>query len=409
MNGARKMRLGLAGLGVASMLAVPDIARHPHVEIRAGADPRQVARDAFAAEFQAPTYESIEAMCADTDLDAIHILTPNRVHAEHAIVAAEHGKQVILDKPLAVSLEEADRVIAAVERNGVRLIVGHTQSLDAPIRKMADIVASGALGRPRTITTLFFSDWLYRPRSLDELDPAPGEGLLMRQGPVQADIVRMLGGGLVRSVRATTSAGEAARPINGGYAAFAEFENGASATMTYSGYGFFDSTELTYGVGLQGYPADPQTNRRSHELIDSFADRTAEAAFKDAARYGNARRAQPAEGTNQPERRHAFFGFTLVSCEQGDIRQTPTGLAVYSARGREDLEVSAGADWSQRYTTAELDLMYTAWSTDAPLASHDVRWAKATLELCLAIDQSARERREVVLGHQVPFASTSRG
>ena len=133
-----------------------------------GADPRQVARDAFAAEFQGARVRIHRSDVRHPDLDAIHILTPNRLHAEHAIVAAEHGKQVILDKPLAVSLAEADRVIAAVEHNGVRLIVGHTQSLDVPIRRMAEIVASGALGRPRTITTLFFSDWLYRPRSLDD-------------------------------------------------------------------------------------------------------------------------------------------------------------------------------------------------------------------------------------------------
>ena len=74
------------------------------------------------------------------------------------------------------------------------------------------------------------------------------------------------------------------------------------------------------------------------------------------------------------------------------------------ARGSGDMALSHGPDWSQRYTTAELDLMYTAWLSDAPLASHDVRWAKATLELCLAIDESARERKEVLLGHQVPFA-----
>ena len=93
---------------------------------------------------------------------------------------------------------------------------------------------------------------------------------------------------------------------------------------------------------------------------------TAEYAFKDATRYGNTRPVPAAGRSNQPQRRHAFFGFTLVSCERGDIRQIADWHCYYTARGREDVALSAGPDWSQRYTTAELDLMYQAWSTDTP-------------------------------------------
>jgi phthalate 4,5-cis-dihydrodiol dehydrogenase len=401
----RKMRLGIIGLGVASTLALPEIARHPDVQITAGADPRPAAREAFAARFQARTYDSAEALCASPEVDAVTILTPNRMHAEHAILAAEHAKQVILDKPLALTLEDADRVIAAVDRNGVRLVVGHSQSMDGTIRYMADLVGSGQLGRPRTITTLFFSDWLYRPRSQDELDPGLGEGIVYRQGPVHADIVRMLGGGLVRSVRAITSASDPRRPIDGGYTALAEFENGAAATMTYSGYGYFDSTELTFGVGLQGYAADPDAHRRTWQLFDGFAEGE-EAAYKETTRFGGERHTRPARTAPDGQRRHAFFGLTLVSCEGGDIRQTPTGLAIYRADGRTEVPLSAGADYSRRYTTAELDLMYAAWSRDEPVASHDGRWAKGTLEVCLAILQSARERREIMLSHQLPYPAS---
>jgi phthalate 4,5-cis-dihydrodiol dehydrogenase len=398
----RKMRLGIIGLGVASTLALPEIARHPDILITAGADPRPAAREAFAAQFQARTYDSAEALCASPDVDSVTILTPNRMHAEHAILAAEHGKQVILDKPLALTLEDADRVIAAVDRNGVRLVVGHSQSMDGTIRYMADLVGSGQLGRPRTITTLFFSDWLYRPRSQDELDSGLGEGIVLRQGPVHADMVRMLGGGLVRSVRAVTSASDLRRPIDGGYTALAEFENGAAATMTYSGYGFFDSTELTFGVGLQGYANDPDAHRRTWQLFEGFASGE-EAAYKEATRFGGERHSRPARAAPDGQRRHAFFGFTLVSCERGDIRQTPTGLAIYRADGRTEMPVPAGADYSRRYTTTELDLMYAAWSRGEPLASHDGRWARGTLEVCLAMLQSAREQREITLSHQVPY------
>jgi phthalate 4,5-cis-dihydrodiol dehydrogenase len=393
------MRVGVVGLGVAGGLVLPEIAAHPGVTITAGADPRPAAREAFARQFQAETYPDIEALCASPNVDLVYIFTPNRLHAQHAVVAAEHRKQVILDKPLGLSLAEADQAIAAAERNGVRLLVGHTQSLDAPIRAMADMVGRGELGRLLMVNTWFFSDWLYRPRSLGELDPDQGEGLVMRQGPVQVDIVRMIGGGRVRSVRATATAIDPERPINGSYVAFAAFEEGAAATLVYSGHAYFDSTELTFGVGLQGYPVAPEAHGRSRAQIRGFADRADEDAYKDSTRYGGSRRGSAPDPS---ARRHAFFGLTIASCEGGDIRQTPSGLVVYGPDGPRELAVDAGSTYEQRYTTAELNLMLDAWTNDAPLASHDGVWAKGTLEMCLAILESSRDGREVMLRHQKP-------
>jgi phthalate 4,5-cis-dihydrodiol dehydrogenase len=393
------LRVGVVGLGVAAGLVLPEIAAHPRVKLTAGADPRAVARDAFASQFQAETYESVEALCVSPNVDLVYIFTPNRFHARHAVLAAEHGKQVILDKPLGLSLEEADQAIEAAQRNGVRLLVGHTQSLDAPIRAMAGMVRRGELGRLLMVNTWFFSDWLYRPRSLDELHPDYGEGLVLRQGPVQVDIVRMIGGGRVRSVRGSATAMDPQRPINGSYTAYAAFEDGAAATLVYSGHAYFDTTELTFGVGLQGYPVPPDTHARSRAQIEAFPDHAAEHAYKDSTRFGNPRRGSPSD---PGARRHAFFGLTVASCEGGDIRQTPTGLVIYAPDGARQVDVDAGPDYGQRYTTAELNLMLDAWTNDAPLASHDGVWAKGTLEMCLAILESSRDGREVTLRHQTP-------
>jgi phthalate 4,5-cis-dihydrodiol dehydrogenase len=250
------------------------------------------------------------------------------------------------------------------------------------------------------VNTWFFSDWLYRPRSAEELDNRLGEGLTLRQGPVQVDIVRMIGGGLVESVRARTSSIDPRRPIDGSYVAFADFQGGAAATLVYSGHGYFDSSELTYGLGLQGYPVEPGAHKRSHELIRGFGDLATEVAYKESTRYGS----KPSGGArDRSQKRHAFFGLTVTSCEKGDIRQTPTGLEIYGPDGTAEVPVSAGEDFAQRYTTAEINLMYDAWTRDAPLASHDAVWAKGTLEVCLAILESSRTGREVRLEHQTRF------
>ena len=103
------MRVGLAGLGngaVNAVIADPGLTHHPHVALVAGADTRPEARAMFSDRYRVPAFATVEEMCAKGDIDAIYILTPTNFHAEHAIVAAEHKKQVIADKPMALTMGE---------------------------------------------------------------------------------------------------------------------------------------------------------------------------------------------------------------------------------------------------------------------------------------------------------------
>src|SRR5207253_234403 len=106
---------------------------------------------------------------------------------------------------------------------------------------------------------------------------------------------------------------------------------------------------------------------------------------------------QGAWGGRPVEKHHEFYGLTVVSCERGDMRQSPDGLFVYEDEGRREVPVPVRG--SER--DAELDCLYEAWRNDRPLPSHDGRWGKATLEVCLAIRESSRLRQEVLLKHQV--------
>lgn len=393
------MRVGVAGLGSGGSNALrtnPGVSRHPNVQLVAGADIREEGRKAFTARFGLPAYASVEEMCASPEIDAVYILTPNAVHAEHSIIAAEHGKQVIADKPMALSMAECDAMIAAAERNGVRLMVAHSQSLDIAILKMVEIIQSGELGRPTMIASTYYSEWLYRPRSEEELDPRTLEGsLTLRQGWVQLDMLRMLGGGMLRSVRGTTVIADPQRPVDGAYTAFFEFEDGMPATALFDAYGHFDSSELTFGLGLYGRPRTKETNLGAHRQIASFTKREEEYAFKNNGRVGGNR--APTK-LDPPVDKHQFFGLTIVSCERGAIRQTPDGLMIY---GRDDWrEVPLRP---RVYTEIELDIMYRAWANDEPLPTHDGHWGKATTEACFGLLQSAQEHREIPLIHQVPM------
>jgi phthalate 4,5-cis-dihydrodiol dehydrogenase len=386
----RTLRVGIAGLGVGSTQVLPAMDRMPEIELVAAADPRPEARAAFSERFGGRTYPDVEAMCADPDVEAVWVATPNQFHCAHVVAAAEAGKHVVVEKPMALSMDECERMIAAAEGHGVQLLCGHTQSFNPAVRAMRRIVAGGELGPLRAVTTWMSTDWMLRPRMPQELDVALGGGVVYRQGPHQVDTVRLLGGGRVRSVRGTTGQWMPERPAPGFYCAHLEFEDGVPATLIYNGYGYFDTSELTWGQGERNY-TDEQRPAIRAALRSGGRD---EEAAKESMRFGGQREGGFAHGAHAGSRQH-FFGLTVATCERGEIRQSPRGLLVYDDTGRREVEVSGeGAS-----RTTELRELYDAVALGKPV-KHGGRWGMATLEVCLAIMQSSAERREILLGHQ---------
>ena len=190
------LRFGIAGLGQAAASTLPEILSHPHIKLTAGADLRQEARDKFATDFGGKVYERVEDLCGNRNVDAIYVATPHQFHAQHTMMALEQGKHVILEKPMALNLADCDAMIQAADRRGVQLLVGRgSHGFDAPIIKMREIVQSGELGRLGMIHSWLYSDFLYRPRTPEELDTSLGGGVIFNQGPHQIDTVRVLTGG----------------------------------------------------------------------------------------------------------------------------------------------------------------------------------------------------------------------
>src|SRR5580692_4254154 len=249
--------LGIAGLGMAGAVMVQAAAAHPGYVLRAAADPHPAPRAAFARDFQAKVYDDIGGLCDDPDVEVIYVATPHQFHRPHAILAAEHGKHIILEKPMALTLADCDAIIAAVERANVKLIVGHTHSFDPQIHVMRLMIASGALGRLGMIHTFNYTNFLYRPRRPEELDTAQGGGILFNQVPHQIDVVRLLGGGLVKSVRAAAGALDPARPTDGHAIAFLALADGVAASLVYGGYDFFDSDEWHDWISERGTRKQP--------------------------------------------------------------------------------------------------------------------------------------------------------
>ncbi|GMA65207.1 Gfo/Idh/MocA family protein [Alicyclobacillus fastidiosus] len=137
------IRVAIAGLGTATRLMLRALLSNPTIEVVAAASVREEERLAFANDFSIPAYADIDELCGLDDVDAIYIATPTHLHVHHVLMALEHGKHVLVEKPLATDLPCAKRMVEAAEKFGRVVIVGHSHSFDAPIQAMRDIVHSG--------------------------------------------------------------------------------------------------------------------------------------------------------------------------------------------------------------------------------------------------------------------------
>src|SRR5215213_10632770 len=98
MREGRKLRLGVVGLGRAFTVMLPTFTADPRVALVAAADPRGEARARFAADFSANSYETVEELCADPAVEIVYVATPHQHHAQHAALATQHGKHVLVEK-----------------------------------------------------------------------------------------------------------------------------------------------------------------------------------------------------------------------------------------------------------------------------------------------------------------------
>lgn len=381
------MQIGVAGLGTAGRLLISALQTFSGMRLAAVADPVADVCQSVASTFGVRACRDLEDLCMRAEVDAVYIATPTALHAEHVAVAARAGKHILVEKPMAVSLDEAQSMVAEVSRAGVVMVVGHSHSFDAPIRRIREIVESGELGRLRMIHNIGFTDWIYRPRRPDELDLAQGGGATFRQGAHQFDIIRYIGGGMLRSVRAQTFAWEPRRPTIGAHSAYLQFTDGAAATAVYNGYGAFLSAELSEGIGPTGLaiPADSAGRARRKFRERAPGDELVAKRERTQTLVGRTADFQP------------FFGFTLVSCEGGDIRQSREGLFIYDENGRRE-EIVAKAVNARHPVLEEFRDAITSGVTPV----HDGNWGMANLETCLAVIRSAELNSEVMLLRQVP-------
>jgi phthalate 4,5-cis-dihydrodiol dehydrogenase len=377
----------VVGLGRAFTLMLPTFQGDDRVELVAACDPRLSAREQFARDFPAAVYEDVDALVADPDVEAVYIASPHQFHAEHTRLAARHGKHVLLEKPMALSLKECDAMIQDCHDAGVFLIIGHCHSFDAPYLRARTIIQGGTVGKVRMIQALNYTDFLYRPRRPEELDTSAGGGVVFSQAAHQVDVVRLLAGATVTRVRAASGAWDPERRTEGAYSALLWFDNGAFASLTYSGYGHFDSDEWNGWIGEMGEVKDPATHGGARRRLKQVSSTQEEARLKNDGTYGGPSYRPPAAASSV---HYQHFGPVMVSCDAADLRPVPDGVWVYGNEEKTHFRLPEPTIPRSEV----IDELHAALRQGkAPL--HDGYWARETLKVCLALLHSASENRDI--------------
>lgn len=160
MTTHQPLAVGLIGAGRMGSFHAETLARRlPGVRLAAVADPAPGAAnqlaDRLADHVGSPTaYTEIGELLADPGVEAVVISTPARTHADLVVAAARAGKAVYCEKPMAVTLAEADRAIAAARDAGVPLQVGFNRRYDPGFRAAHDKITAGDIGTPQLLRSL---------------------------------------------------------------------------------------------------------------------------------------------------------------------------------------------------------------------------------------------------------------
>jgi predicted dehydrogenase len=261
--------VGLVGLGEIGQVHLAGLRESAHVGPISICDVDAALVERLCGDERSAA--SLDDMLSDSDISVIDVCLPHHLHASYALQAIEAGRQVLLEKPMAMSVAECDRILAAADTAGVSVGVSHNQLFYEPHRRLAGMLDDGELGELRAIRARLaiggkFGAWRSDPYQT-------GGGLLMDAGVHRVYMLERLGG-LIRAVTAVMDhpGGEDL------YSILFEFDSGAIGTIDATYYGptglFDDQIEV---VGTEAIARVTGCEA----LFEGFADGAALRVWRD--------------------------------------------------------------------------------------------------------------------------------
>lgn len=271
-----KIRWGLIGCGdIAQKRVAPSLRDLLNVEFLAVNRNRAELAAAFAQQFGARKWFSDwRALLADSEIDAVYIATPVHLHAEQTIAAAEAGKHVLCEKPMAMNVAECDRMIAACNANGVKLSIAYYRHFYPVIARVKKLIAKGAIGKP-ILAQINAFEWNAmqpeHPRYWFFTKDKSGGGPMMDFGCHRIEVLTNIFGAIV-DVQSWMDNLLFDREVEDTSAAIFKFETGLRATLTVT-HAAFESQDTLNIFGSQGSLHIAKLNQGDLRIVTSDGER----------------------------------------------------------------------------------------------------------------------------------------
>lgn len=229
------IRFGIAGCGSVAEFHAQAIQNTPGVVLTACCSGHADRARTFAGQWGIQAFDTLDQMLAGP-VDAVCLCTPSGLHASQALTALAAGKHLVVEKPLCLTLEDADRILAAAEAADRKVCVISQMRFQPAVQAVKQALDAGAFGQlvcAQLSMNYYRTEEYYRAGGWRGTRAMDGGGALMNQGIHGVDLLRWLMGP-VRSIRASAKAALHAIEVEDTAAALLEFENGALGTLTAS-------------------------------------------------------------------------------------------------------------------------------------------------------------------------------
>ena len=265
--------IGIIGCGkIAQVRHIPEYAAHPQAKLWGYYDLNQDRARELAERYGGKVYPSWRDLLADPDIHAVSVCAANNAHAEITIAALEAGKHVLCEKPMATTLEECEAMVAAAQKSGKYLMIGHNQRLAKAHARARKLVEEGAIGDIVTFRTTFGhggpETWSVDPGKatwfFDKKKAAMGA--MADLGIHKTDLIQFLTGQKVVETTAVVTTLDKKGPdgrligVDDNAVCIYRMSGGAVGTMTASWtyYGAEDNSTILYGTrGIMRVYDDP--------------------------------------------------------------------------------------------------------------------------------------------------------
>ena len=149
------VRLALVGIGSWSTVIADGVQRSKKAKLVTCFSRTPEKRMAYSKKYGCDQEKSYEDVLKRTDIEGVILTTPNVVHTEQAILAAQHGKHIFVEKPIANTMADGKKIIEACQKAGVALVVGHDIRRLKGFRKAKEIIDQGVIGKPTMVEANF--------------------------------------------------------------------------------------------------------------------------------------------------------------------------------------------------------------------------------------------------------------